>query len=72
MHNKAHIVDNLRKMLLQKGLKPPYLLVSNSFGGAYIRSFAYIYPGVIAGLVFVDPVDFTQKKGDGYLPYLEI
>ncbi|MBE0649899.1 MAG: alpha/beta hydrolase [Bacteroidales bacterium] len=67
-----HIVNNLRKMLLQKGLKPPYLLVSHSFGGAYIRSFASMYPNEIAGLVFVDPVDFTQKKGDGDLPYLEI
>jgi pimeloyl-ACP methyl ester carboxylesterase len=67
-----HIVNNLRKMLLQKGLKPPYLLVSHSFGGAYIRSFASLYPEEIAGLVFVDPVDFTQKKGDGDLPYLEI
>jgi pimeloyl-ACP methyl ester carboxylesterase len=68
----AHIVDNLRKMLLQKGLNPPYLLVSHSFGGAYIRSFASMYPEEIAGLVFVDPIDFTQKKGDGDLPYLEI
>jgi len=68
----AHIVSNLRIMLLQKGLKPPYLLVSHSFGGAYIRSFASMYPEEIAGLVFVDPVDFTQKKGDGDLPYLEI
>jgi pimeloyl-ACP methyl ester carboxylesterase len=59
-------------MLLQKGLKPPYLLVSHSFGGAYIRSFASMYPEEIAGLVFVDPVDFTQKNGDGDLPYLEI
>ena len=67
-----HIVNNLRKMLLQKELKPPYLLVSHSFGGAYIRSFASMYPEEIAGLVFVDPVDFTQKKGDGDLPYLEI
>jgi len=67
-----HIVNNLRKMLLQKGLKPPYLLVSHSFGGAYIRSFASMVPEEIAGLVFVDPVDFTQKKGDGDLPYIEI
>jgi pimeloyl-ACP methyl ester carboxylesterase len=68
----VHIVNNLRKMLLQKGLKPPYLLVSHSFGGAYIRSFASMYPEEIAGLVFVDPIDFTQKAGDGDLPYLEI
>ena len=67
-----HIVDNLRKMLLEKGFKPPYLLVSHSFGGAYIRSYASNYPDEIAGLIFVDPVDFTKKKGDGDLPYLEI
>jgi len=68
----THIVNNLRKMLLQKGLKPPYLLVSHSFGGAYIRSFASMYPDEIAGLVFVDPIDFTKEKGFGDLPYLEI
>ncbi len=67
-----HIVNNLRKMLLQKGFKPPYLLVSHSFGGAYLRSYASMYPKEIAGLVFVDPVDFTKEKGFGSLPYLEI
>jgi len=67
-----HIVDNLRIMLLEKGLKPPYLLVGHSFGGAYIRSFASYYPVEAAGLIFVDPIDFTKKAGDGDLPYLEI
>lgn len=67
-----HIVNNLRKILLEKGLKPPYLLVAHSFGGAYIRSFASNYPNEIAGLIFVDPVDFTKKEGMGDLPYLEI
>ncbi|MEA4936294.1 MAG: alpha/beta hydrolase [Paludibacter sp.] len=67
-----HIVNNLRKMLLERGLKPPYLLVSHSFGGAYIRSFASLYPDEIAGLIFVDPVDFTKKAGMGELPYLEM
>ena len=67
-----HIVSNLRKMLLQKGLKPPYLLVSHSFGGAYMRSFASMYPEEVAGLVFVDPIDFTKEIGFGDLPYLEI
>lgn len=67
-----HIVKNLRIMLLEKGFKPPYLLVAHSFGGAYIRSFASYYPNEIAGLVFVDPIDFTKKNGDGDLPYLEI
>ena len=67
-----HIVNNLRKMLSEKGLKPPYLLVSHSFGGAYIRSFATYYPNEIAGLIFIDPIDFTKKGEMGDLPYLEI
>jgi len=67
-----HIVSNLRKMLAERGLKPPYLLVSHSFGGAYIRSFASQYPNEIAGLIFIDPVDFTKKAGMGELPYLEM
>jgi pimeloyl-ACP methyl ester carboxylesterase len=67
-----HIVNSLRKMLLAKELNPPYLLVSHSFGGAYIRSFASLYPEEIAGLIFVDPIDFTKKIGYGDLPYLEI
>src|SRR6056297_1587527 len=67
-----HIVDNLREMLLKKGLKPPYLLVGHSFGANYIRSFASYYPDEIAGLIFVDPHDFTKKKGMGRLPYEKI
>jgi len=67
-----HIVTNLRKMLMEKGLKPPYLLVSHSFGGAYIRSFASYYPNKIAGLIFIDPIDFTKKGEMGDQPYLEI
>jgi len=64
-----HIVDNLRVMLKEKGLNPPYLLVGHSFGSCYIRSFASYYPEEIAGLIFVDPHDFTKKKGYGRLPY---
>jgi len=67
-----HIVNNLREMLLEKGLKPPYLLVSHSFGGAYTRSFASYYPDEIAGLIFIDPIDFTKKGDMGDEPYLEI
>ena len=67
-----HIVDNLRLMLKEKGLNPPYLLIGHSFGACYIRSFASYYPEDIAGLIFVDPHDFTKKKGYGRLPYQAI
>ncbi len=45
-----HIVENLRFMLKEKGLNPPYLLVGHSFGACYIRTFASYYPDDIAGL----------------------
>ena len=67
-----HIVDNLRIMLKEKGFNPPYLLVGHSFGACYIRSFASYYPDEIAGLIFVDPHDFTKRLGYGRLPYQEI
>lgn len=67
-----HIVDNLRIMLKEKGFNPPYLLVGHSFGACYIRSFASYYPDEVAGLVFVDPHDFTKRNGYGRLPYQEI
>lgn len=36
------------------------------------QSCASNYPNEIAGLIFVDPVDFTKKGDMGDLPYLEI
>ncbi|MHB9141919.1 MAG: alpha/beta hydrolase [Paludibacter sp.] len=67
-----HIVGVLRQSLLAKGLYPPYLLVGHSWGAAYVRYFAALYPNEIAGLIFVDPHDFVKKEGGGRLPYREI
>lgn len=64
-----HIVENLRFMLKEKGLNPPYLLVGHSFGACYIRTFASYYPKEIAGLIFVDPHDFAKKEGASPSPY---
>ncbi len=46
--------DDLSMLLEVLGVGPPYVLVGHSLGGIYIRLFAAQYPGVIAGLVFVD------------------
>lgn len=67
-----HIAGNLRQSLLEKGLNPPYILVGHSWGAAYIRRFASLYPGEIAGLIFVDPHDFVKNEGGGRLPYREM
>ncbi|MYN45599.1 alpha/beta fold hydrolase [Pseudoduganella sp. FT93W] len=47
----------LEKLLEQSQAKPPYILVGHSYGSFLIRAFASRHPGLIAGMVFVDPAD---------------
>jgi len=66
------VSDRLIKILNQLGAKPPYILVGHSMGGAYVRSFAVYYPELLAGLVIVDPADFTETKENKKLPFLDL
>ncbi|AIQ65948.1 hypothetical protein PSTEL_25360 [Paenibacillus stellifer] len=50
----ANYVQDLRRLLAQKKLEPPYLLVGHSFGGLIMRLFASQYPEEVSGLVLVD------------------
>jgi len=52
-------VELLRKLLLKRGLKPPYVLVGHSLGGTYVQYFAKKYPSEVVGVVVVD----TMKAG---------
>jgi pimeloyl-ACP methyl ester carboxylesterase len=58
------VSENLKEILRQLKIDPPYVLVGHSMGGVYIRAFAGFYPNDIAGLVFVDPADFVETKED--------
>ncbi len=49
------IVRELHAALENAGLKPPFVLVGQSFGGIYNRLFAATYPDEVAGLVLLDP-----------------
>jgi pimeloyl-ACP methyl ester carboxylesterase len=51
----AAVADELRTLLGAAGVEPPYLLVGHSLGGAYIRRYAQLFPGEVAGLLFLDP-----------------
>ncbi|MCB0685912.1 MAG: alpha/beta hydrolase [Saprospiraceae bacterium] len=62
----------LKSILTQLDIKPPFLLVGHSLGGVYLRGYANFYPEDLAGLIFVDPADFTQNLSDFALPYREI
>ena len=62
----------MNKILDTLNIKPPYILVGHSLGGLYIRGFANFYPDDLAGLIFIDRADFTQKLSDFEDPYREI
>ncbi|MEW8693095.1 MAG: alpha/beta hydrolase [Candidatus Thiodiazotropha endolucinida] len=48
------IVEELRILLHQTGMPPPYVLVGHSIGGLYSLYYAKAYPDEVAGLVLVD------------------
>ena len=58
------VAENLKDILKTLKIPPPYILVGHSMGGLYARGFAGFYPNDIAGLVFIDPADFTETKDD--------
>lgn len=60
-----HIVDELRLLLKNKGLSPPYVLVGHSSGGLYMQLFARRYPNEVGALVLVDSTHPAQLKGAG-------
>ncbi|UPM56106.1 alpha/beta fold hydrolase [Gottfriedia acidiceleris] len=60
-HSKQN-VENLRTLLQKVGVKPPYVLVGHSFGGANVRLFASEHPEEIAGVILLDSVHEDQNK----------
>jgi pimeloyl-ACP methyl ester carboxylesterase len=49
----------LKRLLQEAKILPPYVLVGHSLGGIHILTFASLYPDDVAGLVFVDAKDGT-------------
>ena len=61
-------MEKLHRLLAQLELKPPYVLVGHSWGGPLIRMFAALYPGEIAGMIYLDPTDLHSR--DEEIAYL--
>jgi pimeloyl-ACP methyl ester carboxylesterase len=51
----------LHTALHNAGVKGPYILVGQSFGGFVVRSFALFYPGEVAGMVLVDALNENER-----------
>lgn len=64
-----NVSDRLVRILNHLELEPPYILVGHSLGGLYVRGFANYYPKLLAGLVIIDPADFTETHQNKRLYY---
>lgn len=59
------VVNQLRQLLKNENIKPPYILVGQSIGGLYMLLFAREFPKEVAGLVLMDA---TSDAGPTPLP----
>jgi pimeloyl-ACP methyl ester carboxylesterase len=50
----ANAVEDLHKLLAGAGIRPPYVMVGNSYGGINVQLYAYRYPQEVVGLVLVE------------------
>ena len=48
------IVKELHVLLVNAGIRPPYVLVGHSFGGLNVRLYASMYSDDVAGIVLID------------------
>lgn len=57
------IVKELKELLIEAKINPPYILVGHSFGGVNMRMFATEYQNEVCGLVLVDstPEDYRER-----------
>jgi pimeloyl-ACP methyl ester carboxylesterase len=67
-----NVADKLVHILQHLDIAPPYVLVGHSLGGVYVRGFAVYYPEMLAGLVIIDPADFTENKRNRRAYYEEM
>ena len=51
-----NMVRELRGILKDQRICPPYVLVGHSMGGLIVRYFASHYPGEVKGMLLLDPV----------------
>ncbi len=55
------VSDDLHKLVVAAGLKPPFVLVGWSAGGVFARRYYHDHPDGIIGMVFVDSSQEQQR-----------
>ncbi len=60
VRDAVSVVQELRVLLSERELSPPYVLVGHSLGGLYMQYYARNFPEEVAGLVLVDSSHWEQ------------
>lgn len=57
------MVNELKELLIEAEIEPPYILVGHSFGGVNMRMYATKYQNEVCGLVLIDstPEDYIER-----------
>jgi pimeloyl-ACP methyl ester carboxylesterase len=67
-----NVSDKLIRLLHALNMPPPYILVGHSLGGSYVRGFAVYHPEMLAGVVIIDPADFTETRQNKRQVFLDL
>lgn len=60
------VANELRMLLSNAGVEPPYVLVGHSLGGLNMQAFISQYPGLVAGAVLLDPPPLPFLTGERF------
>jgi len=52
----SQMAKELHMLLTKLEIPPPYILVGSSYGAFVVRTFAYLYPEDVSGIVLIEPV----------------
>ena len=63
--------SKLMRLLERNQIKPPYILVSHSYGGLYAGYFARKYPDLVVGMLMIDPVPSNYEYSNQILEQFE-
>jgi pimeloyl-ACP methyl ester carboxylesterase len=60
--NPKNIANELRQMLENEGLEPPFIIVGHSFGGMVANAFARLFPEATQAVVFIDATHPEHRR----------
>jgi pimeloyl-ACP methyl ester carboxylesterase len=59
-----HVAGSLHSLLSTLQVRPPYVMVGQSYGGILIRAYAQAYPTEVTGLVYLDATDVEVTNAE--------